>query len=1072
MRSLPLLRVAAGLFACLVLSERALPQEITGTVSGLLTDASGAAVTTARVEIRNVATNVIRTTTTRDSGFYVVSFLAQGNYQLTVEAKGFQTYVRENISLEVNQKLRIDVVLTVGSVTNNVTVTSAPPPIETDNGSLGQTLNGRSVEKLPNLERNPLNILFLSPGISPNNSDRESTTAAGTQASINGGRPDDNEVLLDGGSTISLSSNIGVLNPSIDDVAEVRVLTNSYTAEFGRAIGGTMNIVTKSGTNAVHGSLFELNRVSYLAAKNFFDPRKLRFNRNQFGGSFGGPVTLPKIYSGKNRTFFFLSYEAIRQIGGLTNIGAVPTSAMRQGDFSGLAPIFDPATRTPFPGNLIPVSRFDPVAVNVLKYYPLPNRAGTSGNFVLSLPVTAKEERYSGRIDHTFSEKNFLFARYLYDNPNNNTTNNGPRTLPDARVDPSLPQQPVPQQLVLGDTHVISPQTVNDFRATFFRFFSTQFPGSLNQDFPSQLGLTGVNQGLFPLMNVSGYLPIGHASVNKTAQNLFSWGDTLSRTMSKHSLKVGGTLERFRYNQASQGAISGNFAFDQLPTAQVGQAQTGAAFASFLLGYPTTTSVETPRPTFGYRWFNIAAFVQDDYRVSARLTLNLGLRYEVETPLVEVHDRQSTFNPKTGSFLFAGQDGNPRALSNTDWHNFGPRLGFAWTPFSEGKFVVRGGYGVFYASTSSSQVQQSRSTGFTQIATLASPDGGVTLPVKLANGVPPISFNPLLITTQQNISTNVTERNSKRAQVHQWNVNVERLLGSFLVQAGYAGSKGTHLISASYNINQVPAALLAPGNAQSRRPFPNYQNIIVNNPNDANSIYNSGILSVNRRMGQGLTLISSFTFQKSIDSSGGRGFNVQYGQIPPQDNYNFRAERSISQFDRTKRFVAGWVWDVPLQHAQSNWVRVLGANWELSGTVELMDGTPLAITATPNLTNSLGGSVRPNRVPGVNPVLANPTVQQYFNTAAFAAPPAYTFGNVSRTEPQLRGPGWETVDASLTRIFPVTEKFNIEFRAEGYNIFNHPNFQVPGSVLGTPLFGQITQAWAPRRIQFALHLSF
>jgi len=942
-------------------------------------------------------------------------------------------------------------------------------------------LSTPAVEELPNLERNPLNILFLSPGISPNNFDRESTTAAGTQASINGGRPDDNEVLIDGGSTISLSSNIGVLNPSIDDVAEVRVLTNSYTAEFGRAIGGTMNIVTKSGGNVVHGSVFELNRVSLLAAKNFFDPRKLRFNRNQYGGSAGGPVALPRIYSGKNRTFFFVSYEGIRQISGLTNIGTVPSAAARQGDFSGLAPVYNPlstavqngvATRIQFPGNQIPASLFDPVAQNVLKFYPFPDRPGTASNYVLSLPVTAAEDRYSGRIDHSFTEKNFFFGRYIYDNPNNNTTNNGPRTLPDARVDPSLPQQPVPQQLVLGDTHIISPHTVNDFRATFFRFFSTQFPGSMNQSFPSELGLAGVNPTLFPLMSISGDLPIGHASINKTAQNLFSWADTLNNTVGKHSLKIGGTVERFRYNQASQGPLSGNFSFDPLPTAQPGVSGTGAALASFLLGYPTTTSIETPRPTFGYRWLNVATFVQDDYRVLPNLTLNLGLRYEVETPLVEVFNRQSTFNPKTGSFIFAGQNGEPRALSNPDWHNFGPRVGFAWTPFSGGKFVVRGGYGIFYASTSSSQVQQSRSTGFTAVATLASPDNGITLPVKLANGLPPISFNPLAITTQQNISTNVTERNSRRAQVQQWNINIERQFGSFLLQAGYAGSKGTHLIAASYNINQVPDALLGPGNAQARRPFPNFQNIILNNPNDANSIYNSAILSVNRRVGKGLALISSFTFQKSIDTSGGRGFNVQYGQIPPQDNYNLRAERSVSQFDRTKRFVAGWVWDVPYGHPQSRLERLFLSNWELSGAIELMDGTPLAMSVTPNLTNSLGGTPRPNRVPGMNPVLANRTVQQYFNIRAFSAPAAYTFGNVSRTEPQAHGPGWATVDTSLMRNFPVTERFKLEFRAEGYNIMNHPNFQVPASILGTPQFGQITQAWEPRRIQCSLHLSF
>jgi hypothetical protein len=1050
-------------------------QEITGTASGLIRDESGSVIENASVSIRDMATNTLRSTRTNDEGYYVFPFLQPGTYQLTVEKSAFETFVRQAIRLNVNQRLRLDVTLTLGSVTQNIVVDSAPPMLETDNGSLGQTVDTRSIHELPNLQRNPLNIMYLSPGIAPNTYDREATTAAGPQASVNGGRPDDNEVLLDGGSTISLSSNIAVLNPSIDSISETRILTNAYTAEFGRAIGGTMNITTKSGANTLHGSLFEFNRVSALAARNFFDPRKLRFTRNQYGGSIGGPVVLPHLYNGRNKTFFFASYEGIRYVSGLTNIGTLPTDAMRSGDFSRLTTIYDPAStakqngvsvRQPFPGNRIPSSSFDTVALNILKYYPAPDRPGGASNYVLSLPVTAAEDRYSGRADHNFGDKNYAFVRYLYDNPNNSTTNNSARTLPDVRVDPSLPQQPVPQQLVIGDTQIISSQTVNDFRFTFFRFFSTQFPGSMNQNFPSKLGLTGVSDELFPLMSVSGYLPIGHANINDTAQNLFSSTDTLSRTVGRHSLKIGGGLSRFQFNNAAQGALSGSFSFDQLPTAQPGQTGTGQPFASFLLGYPTNTSVETYRPTFGYRWLNVGSFVQDDIRVSSNFTMNLGLRYEVETPVVEVNNRQSTFNPTTGTFIVAGQDGASRALSNTDWHNFGPRVGFAWTPSDRAQVVIRGGYGIFYASTSSSQVQQSRSTGFTQIATFTSPDSGVTLPIRLDQGIPPISFNPLAITTQQNISTNVIERNGKRAQIQEWNLNLERQFGSFLVQATYAGSKGTHLIAASYNLNQVPDQLLAPGNAQSLRPYPNFQNIIVNNPNEANSIYNSGYISVNRRFARGPTLIGSFTFQKLIDTSSGRG------AIAPQDNYNFEAERAISQFDRTKRFVIGWVWDLPYFRRTKGFKNALLANWEMSGMIEAMDGMPLAMSVTPNLTNSLGGNPRPNRVAGVDPIMSNPTPQEYFNVLAYAPPSPYTFGNVSRTEPQLRGPGWQTVDLSVMKNFHVGEKVNVEFRAEGYNVVNRVNFQAPNTTLGSPQFGQITQAWQPRRIQFGLHLSF
>jgi hypothetical protein len=969
----------------------------------------------------------------------------------------------------------------VGSIRESITVTGAPPPLETASGSLGQTIDSQPITLYPNLNRNPLNIVYLSPGISPNNFDRESTTASAPQASINGGRADDNEVLLDGGSTISLSSNIAVLNPNIDGVAEVRIQTNSYSAEFGRAVGGTINITTKSGTNEVHGSLFEFNRNAAFTARNFFDQRKARFTRNQFGGAIGGPVLLPKVYDGHNRTFFFFSYEGIRQTLGLTNIGTVPTEVMRSGDFTGRAAIYDPDTtamrdgvqsRLAFPGNRIPATRFDTVAVNVLKYYPPPNQPGTVNNFILNLPTTNVEDRIDARIDHNIGDRNKLFGRVLWDNPRNSTTNNAPRTLPDVRVDPSLPQQPTPQQWVLGDTHLFSSRTLNEFRFSFFRFFSTQYPGSLNQGFPSQLGVKGVDQSLFPRFDLTGNLSIGHLNVNDTRQNLWAWTDTLSHTVGIHTLKFGFAASRFQFNNRSKGALSGQFSFNPLATSQIGQATNGDAVASFLLGLPISSSLETIRPTFGYRWSNFAQFVQDDIRISSRLSLNMGMRYEIETPLTEVNNLQSTFDIQKRGFIFAGVDGAPATLSDTDYRNFSPRFGFAWTPRENGKTVLRGGYGIFYASTSSSQVQQSRATGFTATGSFPSPDNGITFPIKLDQGFPPISIDPRSAALAKNISTNVIERKSPRAQIQQWNLNIEQQFGDYMVQVAYAGAKGTHLIAASYNINQVPAALLGPGNAQVRRPYPDFQNITVNNPNAGTSIYNALYASVNKRLSRGLTLITSLTIQKSIDSSSGRGFNIEYGALPPQDNYNRAAERAISQFDRTKRFVAGWVYELPHAAKASGWNKALTAGWQISGIAEFMDGTPLAFSVTPNVSNSLGGNVRPNRAPGVNPFAANPTRLRYFNTDAFLAPPSYTFGDVSRTEPQLRAPGWAGLDLSVLKDFRMGEKRSVQFRAESFNLTNHTNFQRPNTILGTPQFGQILAAWAPRRVQFGLKVIF
>ncbi|MFN7919691.1 MAG: carboxypeptidase regulatory-like domain-containing protein [Bryobacteraceae bacterium] len=1047
-------------------------QEINATVSGLVSDPAGSPVAGATVTVKNTATGVAQTIRTGAGGLYLVPFLAPGAYEIAVEAKGFQLHTEQNVRLETSQRRRVDVVLRIGELSQSVTVAADPLPLETASGSLGQTVDSRSVVQLPNLNRNPLNLVFVAPNIAPNNFDRQSTTAAATMSSINGARPDDNETIIDGGSTISPSSNIAVLNPNVDAVAEVRIEANSYSAEFGRVMGGVVNVVTKSGTNALHGAAFEFHRNAAVSARTFFDGQKPRFTRNQFGGAAGGPVWIPRLYDGRNKTFWFVSFESIRQVQGLTNLGTVPTAAMREGDFSGLPALFDPATtagtvRQPFAGNRIPTSRFDSVARNIVSYYPLPNAPGVN-NFVLALPTTTEQDRASLRGDHNFGDRNRLFVRYMWDNAMNSTTNTAPRTLPDARVDPSLPQQPYPKQAIIGDTHAFSPRTVNEFRASFFRFYSTQFPGSIGLGFPAQLGLKGVDPLLFPRVDTTGILPIGHASVNNTRQNLFSWTDTLSHNRSAHSLRFGFGLMRFQFNNGSKGAQSGQFSFNQLSTAQPGQANSGHPVASLLLGLPVSSSIETLRPIFGYRYTNFAWFAQDDWRVNSRLTLNFGLRHEIETPLVEVNDLQSTFDVGRKAFVFAGRNGQPRALSDADYSNFGPRAGFAWTPFAGARTVIRGGYGIAYASTSSSQVQQQRSTGFTAVASFPSPDNGLTFPIVLRNGFPAISVDPTSVTRQQNINVNVTERRAPRAQMQQWNLNAQRQWRDYLVQLAYSGSKGTHLVAANYSLNQVPAARLGPGNAQSLRPYPDFQEIIVNNPNEGNSIYNAVSLSVNRRFARGLTLVSSFTFQKVIDSTSGRGAFIEYGSLRPQDNFNRAAERSVSQFDRTRRFVAAWVYELPFKAPGP--ARLFVSGWELSGLVELMDGTPLAMSATPNRSNSLGGGSRPNRAAGQNPRLDNWTPQRAFNTAAYVAPEAFTFGNVSRTEPTLRAPGWATVDASLLKTFDLYEGVRLQFRVEAYNLQNRVNFQRPNTALGTPQFGQILLAWPSRAVQGGLKL--
>lgn len=1052
-------------------------QEITGTISGTVRDTTGNVIVGAQIEAKNEDTGLAVKTVSAASGDFAFPLLPSGRYTVTVSSAGFRSFVKEHVVVEVNQTVRVETDLQLGDVNQTVTVRAEGAALKTTSGGEGTTLEQRTVESVPNLERNPLNLAFLSPNAAPSNYTRESYTGSGTLSSFSGARFDANEIQMDGASILNPEANYTGPNPPLEAVAEVLINTSAYSAEYGRALGANVGLTTKWGTNDYHGAAWDYNRVSALMSRGFFDRTKPRLTRNMYGFDLGGPVKIPKVYDGRNRTFFFLTFEGFRQIEGATSLGTVPTTAMVGGNFSGQPTIYDPQTtvngvRQPFAGNIIPASRFDPVALKILAYYPTPNAVGAA-NYILALPAGDYYDRWVGRLDQDFGEKHRIFGRVLYDYSRSTASNAAPRTLPSELADPQARHQlnATPDNMVVGYTYTISPTIVNELRLTYMRYNSTNTQDSLGQNVPTQLGLQGVNPLVFPAISVQGYLGMGVGNQgNYNIDNIYGLSETVSLERNRHLLKVGGSYLLENLNKLSQGTVSGSFAFNTFPTAQVGQSgSTGSPIASLLLGIPTSSTVQALGPEFAYFSTNAALFVADTWRVGPDLTLNLGLRWEVETPFVERYNQLSTFDLSTRQLVFAGQNGVPRGLANLDLNNFGPRVGVAWSPRNS-RWAVRGGYALFYANMFAGQYGAASSQGFSNSVTYQSTDNGVTFPIQLANGIPPVPSvykNPT-VPARSNVA--VFERRAPTSSMSQWDFSVERQVGGFVLDLTYTGSKGSNLLGPANNINQVPIALWGPGNAQLLRPYPNLGNVSVALYPALSSFYDGMSFSVNRRYASGLTLASSFTWQKSLDYGSGGG--IVDSATYPQDQNNYAIEKSLSQFDRTLRLIVGPVYEVPLFAGTRGFRKTAFGGWQVAANLEVMSGTPIALGLASNLENSLGGSGRPNRVPGVDPGLSNQGPAEWFNTAAFAAPPAYTIGNESRTDPSLRNPGWHYLDSALSKTFPIRERAGLEFRAEAFNITNTANFGNVVRTFGVPTFGEILSANPARRIQFALKLKF
>jgi len=1049
-----------------------------GTLVGTVRDASGAVVPKAAVTITETETNTTAHVDTDAAGNYASPPLKVGIYTVTADAAGFKSESRAGIKLNVQDRTRVDFDLQVGATSENVTVQSRAPVLETETSSLGEVVSARQMVDLPLNGRNYLDLALLTSGV-------VSLTAtngnAGGAFASNGTRGLATNYMLDGVDNNSNDDGSSVLRPSVDAIEEFKIQTNSYDAEFGRSGGAVINAVIKSGTNQLHGTAFEFFRNSAMDARNYFeDPaqKKASFKQNQFGGTLGGPLKRDKL-------FLFGDYQGTRIRLPETYVSSVPTAAERTGDFSaaGNNTIYDPATynaatnaRLPFAGNVIPADRINALAQNFVDLYPLPNLPGLRNNYVTSPDDRDATDQGDVRLDYNARSADQLFGRFTWGHRNNLL----PTPLPGLANGGHATQTGLDQEdrkgAALGSTHIFTPQIVNELDAGFNLVHLTRgVPLDGPQAPPTDLEVPGVvenpaTSGL-TLFAPSGFTRVGDPDYapNLGRSRETQLTDTLSLVRGRHTIKVGGEIRYSEFNYFIEYVPNGIFDFSgQFTQDPASPGGTGVSLADMLLGLPNTAAIDSLMPIDGNRQHVFSGFAQDDFKVSPSLTLNLGVRYEYVSPIVEVHNNQSNFDYSTGQILVAGQDGNSRALTTVDKLDFAPRVGLAWSPFADRKTVFRTAYGIFYGGQeirTAAPLQLSYNVPFFYQATFIS--NGITPAITVAQGFP--ALNPT-----DAVDPPVTSEDSrlKTPYYQHWNFTIQRELPSQIaLEIAYAGSKGTHLQSVT-DPNQV--MIPGPAPVQSSRPYPDLGPFTAIQ-NRGNSDYNSLQLKVEKRLSGGLSFLSAFTYAKAIDDLPEICCNAPF----PQDSYDLRAEKGLSDFDERLRWVTSFDYELPFGKGRNFFnsnraADLLIGGWHLGGILTFGSGFPFEPYISYDSSNTGDqGLVRTNRIANGNLPPSQRSPSLWFDINAFPIPAEYTFGNAGRNI--LDGPGTAVADLSLRKVFSASERVKVEFRAEFFNAFNHPNFSQPDSEIddGPGAAGVITSLASPmREIQFGLRISF
>lgn len=1106
-------RSLAVAFGLMLLATVMFGQTFKATIVGQITDSNGAVVPNATVTIIQDGTNISQTVNSNANGEYVITQLDPGTYSMRIEMANFKTAVKNGLVLETAQSLRFNVALEIGDVSAEVTVTSEAAVVNTETSSKGEVIVQKQVQDLPLNGRDFTDLALLTPGVYRRPADDDQ----GEGLATSGTRTDASNYILDGAVNKSDRNGAIGVTTSIDSIQEFKVETSTYTAEYGRSAGAQINVVTKSGSNKIKGSLFDYVRNDIFDANNFFTPpdqdRKLR--RNDFGGSIGGPLPFfnfgeggPVFHNGKDRSFFFFSYEGRRAVFSESAASNAPQASWLQGDFSnvrgagndGIYGNADDTNRVlcitttgaqiecPTP-NVIPFS-VNPAFPNILpanstslqiaSRLPAAN-AFDSGNltrYLVSQNRVDDRNKYLGKLDFKITDKNNFSVRYSIDSatgfdPFPSNRNFYPGFGRDTERDA--------KSLVFNDTHIFSSNFINEIRVAGFWQTTGNLGENRDQDYVALLGIPGLPASSdpavrgYPAIRIDGFSEIGDRPNDPFAYELKNYQlyDSLTYIFGNHVVKAGAEIVRSNYIEADVRNVRGDFRFRGRNTNPGGGTRSGfGSFADFLYGLPDSTQRQLgsePADLTGYQY---AFFLQDNWRVTNWLTLNLGVRYEVQTPLTEATGRIGNFVPSLGEVILSGDPRLPEGLIESDYNNIGPRIGFALRPFKDDKTVVRGGAGIYYSLETFNPIRQ-------QLAN--------TFPFLQRESYSRLSSNRLLLTFQnpfpdgrggiQGLTTPFgLGVDYKTPEIYQYNLTVERELAKDLaVEVGYVGSLGRHL-GIRYNINdELPTGALTTGGLPvTARPFPTFGNIQYQEQ-IANSWYNGLQVSVRRRAKNGLTLLTSYTFSRSIDTASSTNNSTSGTQKFPQNVLNLGAEKALSDFHRKHQFSASFNYELPFGKGRAfakdagGIVDTIIGGWQLNGIVTLLSGAPF----TPQYNSGDISSQRPDLV---GDPYSNIPTGLAFNPAAFAEPvptaddPNF-YGNAGRNI--LIGPYFNSVDMSLNKNFRLHERMKLQFRWEVFNLFNTVNFQTPGFRLDNSDVGQYSQtANESRTMQFAFKLLF
>ena len=1062
---------------------RSSAQSTSAVVVGVIRDATGGAVPAADVTIRNVDTNISRQTVSDERGEFTLTNLAPGHYELTARKTGFHLLRETGIELQVNQTARLDLTLQIGALAESVVVSADPPLLNTENQAKGDVIVTQEILEMPLNGRDVFDLAFLVPGVV------EKADSDYGGPAVNGARSDGTNFLMGGFSMRDPRYGQNQASPNLDAIQEFKMETSGYSAEYGRLSGGVMSMVLKSGTNRLHGTLFEFVRNDLFDARNFFADDKPKLRRNQFGAVVDGPVWIPNAYNGRNRTFFMFSWESFRQSVGNIRLSRVPTPLERTGDFSqtrdvsgNIVLLKDPlagGTCTAaqkggcFPGNRIPASRISPIAAKIVPYWPLPNHPADINNYLTNVATSSPWNSFISKFDHRLSQKHTLSFQ-LFERRSNNAI---PFDVSDLGV-PGSQGHTAQTQLGLTLTSVFTPALINEFRGGFTRVHGITSLNDGGRNYAEEFGISGVNteQALwgFPLFNVRDLAVLGDRSDRPfdSLINLYEWNDTATWVKGPHQVKFGGMALRTQSYHPYVNNNRGTFNFLGFWTTQ--------PFGDFLLGSPDSASRSTTVPRNYILSTDYGLFVEDNWKATPRLTFNIGVRYDLSLRPTDKYGRYANFVPEVGKIVIASDQtvpnlaalvssvgiatgiglasdyGIPPSLVENNYKNFSPRFGFAWRPLGGNRSVVRGGYGIFYGQSMQDPITNDLANIFPFAVNQSISRGANPNIVTLAN--------PFANAKGSSVKFDGYELHPGPQYMQSWNLTTERELSHFAaLEIGYTGSKGTHL-TRKFDLNQpfYDPALRLPGGSFPR-PYPQVANTITYYRVGSNSNYNAGTVSLRRRLSGGFFYRLNYTYGKSIDDAS----NYGNGQGQAQDARNLSLERGRSNFDRGHAATMDYSWQIPWRGRSG--VSKLLRGWQLAGTGRAMTGAPFT-PMTSNVNLNQGGALRPNRI--AKGTLPDPSPSAWFDISAFPVVPVGDYHLGSSGRDILDASGMVTLNASLIKNAQIGEFGRLQFRWEVFNMLNHTNFSQPVVNVNALNGGTITAAAAARSMQFGLRYQF